>query len=415
MRITKPKNENYCATVVEIKNIIPLTGCDNVVGTTIFGYQAIVGKDVKIGDIGIVFPAETRLSKDYCFNNNLYKRGEDNIDQTKKGYVEDSGRVKAVKFRGQVSNCLFMQIDSLRWTGATIEALCVGDSFDELDEKIICEKYIIKTSNPHGPGQTPKSRIESKFLPEHLDTTNFFKNSHLIDPERQIVVTQKIHGTSIRIGNALVSRKLNWFEKILKKLGVNIKDTEYDYIFGSRKVIKDTNKDQNHFYDSDVWTIAGKKLVGLLPAGYVVYGELIGYAPNNAEIQKHYSYNTPKGEAELYVYRITSINDQGYVTELSFDQMVEFCSYIGLKTVQEVWRGKMKDFVATDFIDKRFFESGYKNCLWLGNNMDLVDEGVVIRADGLVPVLLKAKSPKFLELETKMIDSGAEDLESAQS
>lgn len=415
MRITKPKNENYCATVVEIKNIIPLTGCDNVVGTTIFGYQAIVGKDVKIGDIGIVFPAETRLSKDYCFNNNLYKRGEDNIDQTKKGYVEDSGRVKAVKFRGQVSNCLFMQIDSLRWTGATIEALCVGDSFDELDEKIICEKYIIKTSNPHGPGQTPKSRIESKFLPEHLDTTNFFKNSHLIDPERQIVVTQKIHGTSIRIGNALVSRKLNWFEKILKKLGVNIKDTEYDYIFGSRKVIKDTNKDQNHFYDSDVWTIAGKKLVGLLPAGYVVYGELIGHAPNNVEIQKHYSYNTPKGEAELYVYRITSINDQGYVTELSFDQMVEFCSYIGLKTVQEVWRGKMKDFVATDFIDKRFFESGYKNCLWLGNNMDLVDEGVVIRADGLVPVLLKAKSPKFLELETKMIDSGAEDLESAQS
>ena len=41
----------------------------------------------------------------------------------------------------------------------------------------------------------------------------------------------------------------------------------YDYVFGSRKVIKDPNNpDQNHFYGEDVYTREGKKLEGLLPA-----------------------------------------------------------------------------------------------------------------------------------------------------
>jgi hypothetical protein len=72
MKLTKPENSNYCATVVEIKNIIPLDNCDNVVQTSIFGLQAIVGKEVKVGDIGVFFPVETQLSEQFCAHNNLY-------------------------------------------------------------------------------------------------------------------------------------------------------------------------------------------------------------------------------------------------------------------------------------------------------------------------------------------------------
>lgn len=42
-----------------------------------------------------------------------------------------------------------------------------------------------------------------------------------------------------------------------------------------------------------------------------------------------------------------------------------------------------------------------------------VDEGVCLRQDGLVPTILKAKSPKFFEYETKLLDSGEVDTESA--
>jgi hypothetical protein len=83
--------------------------------------------------------------------------------------------------------------------------------------------------------------------------------------------------------------------------------------------------------------------------------------------------------------------------------------------VCELWRGKLKDFKVEDYLDIRFFESGARNCLWLGDNKDLVDEGVVVRIDRRTPYCLKAKSPKFLEHETKMLDKGVEDLESSQS
>ena len=51
----KLTNQNYNATVVEIKTLIPLENCDNVQVTLIMGNQVVVGKNIKIGDIGLIF------------------------------------------------------------------------------------------------------------------------------------------------------------------------------------------------------------------------------------------------------------------------------------------------------------------------------------------------------------------------
>lgn len=419
MRINKPINGNYCATVVEVKNIIPLANCDNVVATSIFGFQSIIGKDVKVGDIGLFFPTETQLSDEYCYHNNLYRHSDKNVDESKRGYLEDNRRVRAVKFRSNVSNGLFMPLESLAFTGIEPSLLSVGDEFDELNGKEICRKYEVarKISNK---GQTAKekkfARVDAKHMPEHISTDNFFKWVDTIDKNSNVVVTQKIHGTSIRIGHTITKRKLNLFEKILSKFGVMIQPSNYDYVYGSRKVIKDINNPyQNHFYDVDIWTQEGKKLIGLLPENYLVYGELVGWTSEMKEIQKNYSYSIPKGEAQLYIYRIAIVNNQGVVTDLSWEQIKEFCSKNNLNHVPEVWSGRLADFKAEDFIDKRLFESGYKNCLYLGDNKSLVDEGVCVRIDGLTPRILKAKSPIFLEHETALLDTGEEDLESSQN
>ena len=71
--LDKPKNENYVATVIEVKAIIPLENCDNVVAVPVFGYQGIVSKDVKLGDLFLMFPPETRLSEAFVSQNNLYR------------------------------------------------------------------------------------------------------------------------------------------------------------------------------------------------------------------------------------------------------------------------------------------------------------------------------------------------------
>lgn len=419
MKLDKPLNDNYCATVVKINNIVKLDNCDNVVATTIFGFQAIISKDAQVGDVGIVFPAETQLSEEYCKENNLYRHNEKNKDTVQKGYIEDNRRVRAVKFRNNRSDCLFMSLSSLGWTKVKLSELKVGDEFDILNGKEICKKYVVVTREPRLNKQHAPQffhRVEPKYMPEHFDTDNFFKWSGDLDPETDIIVSQKIHGTSVRVGNTIVKRKLSFVEKILSRLGVKIQDTEYDYVYASRKVIKDINSPYAvGFYDTDIWTEEGSKLKGLIPENYIIYAELIGWTSGGAAIQEDYTYGIEQGKAELYVYRVAIINHQGVSQDLCWDHMIDFCKSIGVKTVSEVWRGKLKDFKVEDWIDKRYFDEDHRNCLWLGDNKELVDEGVVVRVDRRTPYCLKAKGPKFLAHETCLLDKGIEDLESSQT
>lgn len=64
-------------------------------------------------------------------------------------------------------------------------------------------------------------------------------------------------------------------------------------------------------------------------------------------------------------------------------------------------------------IKARHHDHGWSNALPLSGSKKLVDEGVCIRAESQVPCILKAKSPIFLQFETKMLDKEADDLEAA--
>lgn len=410
MRLTKPENINYCASVVNVKTTIPLENCDNVVGINVFGFQCIVSKDIELPTLGIFFPAEVQLSEEYCRENNLFRHEDQNEDKSKKGYIEDNRRVKAMKFRKQTSNGLFMPLESLNYLGIDISEFDEGDEFDMIGDSEICKKYVV----PHKQGnyvplQKKERRVEEKFLPEHFSTEHYFRNDRNIDPDQEIIVTQKIHGTSIRIANTIVKRKKTLRDRIAAFFGANIQEYEYDYVFGSRKVIKDANNpDQMHFYDFDLWSSEGKKLMGLIPENFILYGELIGHTPEGKPIQRGYTYNVPEKLCELYIYRITFVNAKGLATDLSWDQIKEFATARGLKLIKEVYRGKHKDFKATDYLDIRLKDK-FPECLVL--DKDTVDEGICIRVEKLTPQIYKAKSPKFLEHESTLMDLGEEDME----
>lgn len=416
MKLEKPQNENYAAVIVKIKALTPLEGLDNLVGAHFFGYQAIVSKDTQVGDVGVLFTAETQLSKDFAHENSVYRHSELNKDKEKAGFIEDNRRVRAIKLRGNVSNALFMPLSSLNWTKAKINQLEEGDTFDVLNGKDICNKYVrkVKKSNGANVAQVEEKyvRVDKKFMPEHIDSMHYGKNKHLIKGDTQVVVTQKLHGTSVRIANTLVNRKLSIRDKVAEKLGVKVMKTEFDNVYGSRKVIKDVNNpNQNHYYDSDVWTDTGRKIDGLLPEGYILYGEVIGYV-GETPIQKNYTYNVPVGNSELYVYRVATINNQGIQVDLSWAQVKEFCRNAGLKHVPELYVGMHKNFKVDKFIDKTYYPT-YKNAVPLSVDSP-ADEGVCVRAEGITPVILKAKSPIFLEHETKMLDQEVDDIEEEQ-
>lgn len=419
LKLEAPENANYACVVVSITRIVPLENCDNVVGTPLLGFQGIVGKDTQVGDLGIVFTAETQVSDEYACYNNLYRHSNKNLDESKKGYLEDNRRVKALKFRGHRSDCLFMPLDSIGYTGVDVSQFQPGDTFDKLNGHEICRKYVVRRSamahaKTHAVRDKVFRRVDEKMLPEHYDTGNFFRNADTIKPGTRVTVTQKLHGTSIRVGNTIVGRKLNLRERVAEKFGVKVQRTEFANVYGSRKVLKDPNNPyQTHFYGTDIWTDEGRKLDGLLPENFLVYGELIGWTQYCEPIQKNYTYQLPEGRAELYVYRVAFVNGQGRMVDLSWDQVKEFCLNAGLKHVPELWSGPIEEFDAEQFLDRKFHQDGDTAAVPLARESPC-DEGVCIRVDGLAPHILKAKSPAFLRHETKMLDQEVIDLEAEE-
>lgn len=418
MKLEAPENANYAAVVVKVTAIVELDNCDNVVATPLLGFQAIVGKGTQVGDLGVVFTAETQLSEEFARLNNLHRHGNLNADESAKGYLEDNRRVKALKFRGHRSDALFMPLSALAYTGVNVAGLAPGDTFDKLGSHEVCRKYVVKRKTPgtRAAAATAKvfRRVDEKMLPEHYDTANWFKNADTVKPRTRVTVTQKLHGTSVRIGNTIVARKLTWLERIAARLGVKVQRTEFAMVYGSRTVIKDVNNPyQNHFYGTDLWSEQGKKLDGLVPENFLVYGELVGWTEGGSPIQKNYTYQVPQGTCELYVYRVAIVNGQSRLTDLSWEQVKEFCAGLGLKHVPELWQGPVEEFVPEQWLDRKFYAE-------MGAGVPLAkespcDEGVVVRIEGLAPVSYKAKSPGFLRHETKMLDAEVADMEEEAS
>ncbi len=448
MKFTAPKNINYAATVVRVPTLVELEGLDNLVGVPVLGHQALTQKDgTAVGELKIAFTAETQLSPAYAGANNLFREAELNANPEEKGYLEKNGRIRAIKLRGHRSDALLMPLNSLvpalglaEWEFELLyNDLKEGDTFDTLNGVEICRKYELPVK--HNPRSTASKvvkafkRVDSKLFPEHLDTDAFWRCKHLLKPGHEIVMTQKLHGTSIRVGRVPCLRQKSWFERLLNRW-LSTTDYTHDAVFGSRKVIKDVNNpNQNHYYDSDIWTQYGKKIADLIPEGYIVYGELVGFTPDSAAIQKNYTYDLPVGEAELYVYRVAVINAQGTMSDLSWDGVKEFCLARGLKWTPEMARfsfgtdessfrnrEEMASFIE-QLLDVRYREhyeqniagQGYLNVeppLPLSHPLT-VDEGVCLRQEGQVPLILKAKSPIFLQHETKLLDKGEVDTESA--
>ncbi|MCK9445977.1 hypothetical protein M0Q50_03695 [bacterium] len=245
MKYKEVKNGNYCAIVVDIKTLVPMEGCDNIQHAVIMGNRVVVSKTVKIGDVGLYFPVETSLSKDFLKVNNLYKDKTLNSDTEKKGYFEENGRVRCMRLKGFKSEGLFMPIDSIAEFLEKGDVVNIGDVFDELNGTEICKKYVIKTKVQGTPGskkggKSPKKvskLIEGQFK-FHQDTSMLYRNIHRIKPDTLVSITYKLHGTSSISSKILCKKTLKWYEKILKRFGVNVVDTQYDNIYASRRVIK---------------------------------------------------------------------------------------------------------------------------------------------------------------------------------
>lgn len=400
------RNEsNYAAKAFTIKSVLPLKGLDKLVGIPVDGHMALVqvGK-FHMGDTAVMFPAESQLSDQFCKDNKLYR--EDG------GYIEKNRRVRAIKLRGHYSTALVLPAQAVGNPPP-------GTIFDTVNGVEVCRKYVVPSKANNATMQPKKNKtplVDAAFFPEHTDTKQFLRFPELLDPAKFVYVTQKLHGTSVRMSRTYTNRELNWRDKLAKRLGVPVQDKELRVISGSRKVVKTGSKEKG-FYDVDIWEHAAERYGHLISANVMVYGELVGYLPGtNKPIQKGYTYNLPEGEYDMYVYRVSVIASDGQQYDLDFHTMRDFCHSKGLKTPP--FLNFTVDNQAIDdcshYIDVALHEE------WSDGNLFMieepvplssdspVDEGVVLRQDGIETLNLKWKSPIFLEHETRILDEGEE-------
>jgi hypothetical protein len=435
MKLKEPTNANYAVVVCSLDKFIDLPNCDNIKAALVCGGNSvIVSKSAQTKEIGLYFPVECQISHEFLSQNNLYRKGEwGNIDSTKSGFFELNRRVKAVKFRGNKSEGFWIPVNSLSYLGIPIEAFTEGLTFDAIGDNEICRKYIAKR-NPIGQpklrGRQP--RLEDKIVEHqfrfHYDTTNLRRNIHKIQPDHWISISDKWHGTSIVISNVLVNRELKWYEKLANICGLHVNTVEYGMAYSSRRVLKEVNgetKTNLHFYKEDIWGIVANEVKDILPKGYTFYGEIVGYTPSGAEIQKGYTYGCPVGGHRLLIYRVTSVNSDGHIIELSWPQMMEFCKKYGLEPVKELWYGQAEDFLGgssdniqpwqEDLLAK--LERVYvRDQMCEYNNLQVPAEGIVVRIDHLdQSEAFKLKNFKFLCEESAALDKDIIDIETAES
>lgn len=488
--LTKDANPNYLATICKIGEMFPIEGADKLVKTVVNGYDIVIGKDHKEGDIVVYFPVETAINEMYLSANNLFERSEfernSNADSVKEylielekadeendtekaeeisakiksmcGFFNKNGRVRILKLRGQYSQGFIAGVDSLVNYDATLkdtdwESL-VGTQFNYIDDKEFCHKYIPPIRGHHnnnGPqGQSIwKKRmkkikkfnrlIEGQFV-FHYDTKMLAEHINEFTPDTNVVVSVKVHGTSIIMSNILVNRKLTTWEKIKKFFGANVPLTEYGNVYSSRGVIKNQYINQGvtpGYYGCDIYGCVNRDFSPYISKGMTVYGEVVGYLEGSTSmIQKQHDYGCKTGQWKFMPYRITTEDESGNKFEWDLQDVDNWTHKLvynhpeledKVLYLNIIYQGRFGDM----YPDIPEDENWNKNVLArMKADKDLIlmeldepmcknkvpREGVVVRiVDDTFPRAWKLKSLRHYGKEAEAHDKGEVDIEEAES
>ena len=422
--VSKTANPNYLAKIIEVKGLRKHQNADRLQVLTIDFQDVITGLDTKEGDLFVFFPLESKINTNFLAFTNSFRDKDLNEDKEKAGFFEKNGRVRAVKLRGEKSMGYIVPVAEVEeFTGKDI-AKYVGEDFDTVGDILMVEKYVPPSTGIPNTSQGKKPRISRLVEGQvhlHVDTENLRRNAYKINPEDEISITYKLHGTSFWLANVPCKRKLNLFEKLMKWAGFKVELHEYDYVYGSRKVVKNQYETQNvnDFYDGSLWETIKDEMKEFVPKNYAFYGECVGYTTGGKAIQAQYDYGCEQGKHKNYIYRITFTNLDGIVRDLPTKDIQEWATKSGFNYVPHIYTGKAKDLFPDlilfehwneEFVKKLVEKYNDKNCYICKNVVP--EEGIVLRKESAFQFeSYKLKSWSFLEHETKMLDAGEADIE----
>lgn len=418
--------ENHKAIVVALSNVRPHSNADRLKLATVCGCQVIVGLDSEEGDLGVFFPEGVRISQEFATINDLIRR-KDKDGNNAGGMFDKNCRVRCQSFRKEKSEGFWIPVSSLSYTGIKPTK---GDCFDTLNGKEICRKYIPRTNQSIEAKKA--NRGQTLMFHKHFDTHQLRMNYSSIDINSLVVITGKMHGTSQRVGRVLEPRKGNWLQKQWWKLTGNTHS--WQYLVGTRNVICG-NEGGNPYHSQSFRDRAAAPFIDNLHKGEVVYYEVVGYEDGDKTVMPgsdtdslskesrklyggrvEYTYGCKPGELDIYVYRITMVNEDGVSHDLCWEDVKSRCNQLGVKHVPEIDKFIIKDEFGSmvmpydqDPIDK--FKTYCEN---VTEGRDLVSpnqprEGICVRVEGNPIKVFKNKSFDFKVLEGINTQTNIED------
>lgn len=420
LTISKDSNPNYLAKIVIIDNIRKHPNADKLQIVCIDGADIIVDMEVKLEDIMIFCPTESCINKEFLSFNSLFSSADLNEDKNKKGYVANSGRVRAIRLRGELSRAFLFPISCIEnWLSIKLKVE-LNQEFDTINDiNFICKYVPVSSSrNSISNNSIVKKEDLTTYLADkqfnfHKDTIQLYKGCYDLQPEDYIQITHKFHGTSGIVSNILLNKKVSLFKRVINKLFfINSDFKEYGFVYSSRNSIRGI-AGKEKYTPTNIWYHAYKQIYNYISKGMTIYFEIVGYLPDSTVyVQKNYDYGYKQGEFGIYVYRITNTNEDGEVYEFTTQQIKQFCNG-KMHVVPELYYGKAKDLFPELEINDEWLKN-FKDKLALYSHMEKRDplcvnkvpfEGLVIRKETFKDLCVyKLKANAFFELETKMLD-----------
>lgn len=392
----------YCGYITTIKELRKHENADRLQVCTVFGNNVIVDLTYQVGQRVVYFPSDGQLSVEFCADNDLVRRKDENGNPAG-GYLDPNKRnITAIKLRGEKSDGLLLPIERLeKYTD--ISKLADGDQITELNGHEICRKYIPNRQNAYrthdGVSKTHKTKSDSHvtypMFIEHIDTAQLAYNEGAFKPGDICYITLKMHGTSARTANTVefTRHKRTMIDKIFKRPAKVTK--KYQFISGTRRTTL-MNYDGGYYGSNAFRQKYHDFFKTRLPKGMEVFYEIVGYVDENTTIMgkcknslvkdKEFSklygdetvflYGCKPGENQCYVYRMTMTNDDGsYRAEIPWEQVKLECEKMGINHVPE-----FDKFIFTTWEDlMERVEKFYDGVDPIGKTH--IREGVVVRIE----------------------------------
>lgn len=336
---------SYVPVVASLEDVTPIPGADRIVSATARGYRLVVGVDRKVGELGVVFPAEGVLNLEFAIAAGLLVK-HPRTGEKLGGYLDDPPRIRNLVLRGVRTDALWIPLADFR---AAVERAVRASSgyrvlanqpapklpeyadgdevgpieimpgrmalVDPPDHFVVARKYMPPAAavnrradadrRPRQPAGKPtraqraaaKARaaqlaaeqVARAALPEHYNTPPAHRTVYHFPLGARVWATEKVHGTSGRDGLVEVPALLRPWQRAANKVAGWFGRRPFDphvRVNGTRRVarvVRPLRPDQT----PDMRRNISDWFAERLRPGECVYYEIVGYDIGGKPIQHH--------------------------------------------------------------------------------------------------------------------------------